>query len=386
MLAELEQAIDGLDIPVDGDAIARALALRARLDSSIASAIADFDRLGLWDLDAATSAVAWLRERAGLSRRAAARLVSVSKRVAGLPATAEAWREGKLSEGQVEAIVANLSPATAGIFAAQEAELVRVLAPLSVTDTAQAMSAWAARADTDGTAPAAPQRSLHLSSVLDGRWVLDADLDAEAGQTLGTALRLAESPDAPGEDRFVARRRADALVDLCRFFLDNSHTTRGGRHRPHLNVVVDAASLHAGGGGQFIDGSPIDGTTVARLGCDAALHRVVMAGRSAVLDYGASTRSIPAPLWNALVVRDEHCRFPGCDRPAHWCEGHHVRWFSHGGPTAIANVVLLCSRHHHRLHQGGWSARLGPDATFEVTDPAGTMRSSVPPPSLPLRR
>ena len=92
-------------------------------------------------------------------------------------------------------------------------------------------------------------------------------------------------------------------------------------------------------------------------------------------------------LWNALVLRDQHCRFPGCDRPAHWTEGHHVRWFSEGGATAIANLVLLCSRHHHRLHLPGWKAKLSPDAAFEVTDPAGRVRVTRPPgadPPLPL--
>jgi hypothetical protein len=85
--------------------------------------------------------------------------------------------------------------------------------------------------------------------------------------------------------------------------------------------------------------------------CDSALHRVVTAGQSAILDYGTSTRTIPAPLWSALVIRDEHCRFPGCDRPSTWCEGHHLRWVTHGGPTELNNLVLLCSRHHHRLHE-----------------------------------
>jgi hypothetical protein len=106
---------------------------------------------------------------------------------------------------------------------------------------------------------------------------------------------------------------------------------------------------------------------------------VVMAGRSAVLDYGTATRTIPAPLWNALVIRDEHCRFPNCDRPSVWCEGHHVVWVTHGGPTELANLVLLCSRHHHVLHQPGWHAKLRPDATFEVTDANGIVRETSPP-------
>ncbi|HWI04836.1 MAG TPA: hypothetical protein VNT52_13580, partial [Acidimicrobiales bacterium] len=65
----------------------------------------------------------------------------------------------------------------------------------------------------------------------------------------------------------------------------------------------------------------------------AWVHRVVTSGRSAILDYGIATRTIPAPLWNSLVIRDECCRFPGCDRPSVWCEGHHVVWVTHGGTT-----------------------------------------------------
>ena len=43
-----------------------------------------------------------------------------------------------------------------------------------------------------------------------------------------------------------------------------------------------------------------------------------------------------------------------------------------GVPTNTSNLVLLCSRHHHRLHQPGWNA-------FEVTDPNGQVRSTSPP-------
>jgi hypothetical protein len=69
-------------------------------------------------------------------------------------------------------------------------------------------------------------------------------------------------------------------------------------------------------GATTVDGTGLDGTTVQRLLCDAALHRVLTQGRTAILDYGRATRTIPAPLFNALVVRDQRCRFPGCDRAA----------------------------------------------------------------------
>ncbi|MGH9246634.1 MAG: DUF222 domain-containing protein [Acidimicrobiales bacterium] len=208
----------------------------------------------------------------------------------------------------------------------------------------------------------------------------------EAGGVVDRALRLVESPDVDGEPtRPPAARRADSLTDICRHSLDHQQTRRGGRHRPHVNVVVNVEDIDSGRGGQILDGPTLDHPSIERLVCDSALHRVVMAGRSSILDYGTATRTIPAPLWNALVIRDRHCRFPGCDRPAEWCDGHHVIWFSRGGDTALSNLALVCSRHHHRLHTPGWHAKLTPDATLEVTDPHGQVRTSHPPGTLPLR-
>jgi hypothetical protein len=208
-------------------------------------------------------------------------------------------------------------------------------------------------------------------------------LGNEIGQVLATALRVAETPDGPGEEpRSPAWRRADALGDICRFFLDHQADHPGGRHRPHLNVVIDAEDLAAGRPGRFLDGSTIDGASVGRLACDAAVHRAVVEGLSTILDYGTSTRTIPTPLWNALVVRDEHCRFPGCDRPATWCDGRHVRWVERGGATRLANLVLACRRHHRLLHSAGWTAHLDDDGTFIVTDPRGRSRTTVPPRAL----
>ena len=48
------------------------------------------------------------------------------------------------------------------------------------------------------------------------------------------------------------------------------------------------------------------------------------------------------------------------------------------GTTDTENLVLLCSRHHHVLHQPGWHAKLRPDGTFEVTDAGGIVRETSP--------
>jgi uncharacterized protein DUF222 len=53
---------------------------------------------------------------------------------------------------------------------------------------------------------------------------VDGDLDPETGETLLTALRAvldAESRSAPTGDRTPAQRRADALGEVCRQWLDH---------------------------------------------------------------------------------------------------------------------------------------------------------------------
>ena len=385
MFEALAQAIDEVEIPVDSPALVEAFRLLDRLQAKATMAAADFDAHELWDLDGDTSMTAWLRHRTVMTTRDAAHTTKTGKRLRAAPVTASAWLSGDLTGGQVAAITANVNDDTAELWADHEADLVPTLALLPVSDVAAAMRVWATRADATLDTPDPPEvtRSLHLSRLLDGRRHLSGDLDAEAGDVVATALRLAGTRDAEGEPaRTPAHRRADALVDVCRWFLDHQQTRAGGRHRPHVNLVVDLAAREASdpAAGHSVDGLTLSPETISRYLCDCGIHRVVTHGGSTILDYGRTTRTIAAPVFNALVIRDQHCRWPGCDRPSSWCEGHHVWHWEQGGPTRLDNLVLLCSRHHHRIHKGGWHVKLLPDATLEVTSPTGGHFTTRPPP------
>jgi hypothetical protein len=384
ILQPLADAINGLDLPVDNGVLGQAFQLADRLNAKLVAAVGEHDAAETWDEEGATSMTAWLRHYAGRSGREAAVCTRTARRLRQLRVTAAAYGDGTLSGGQVQAIVVNLNDRTAGLFAEHETELVPTFAGLSVTETATALQDWARKAEAllgDDEDKPEPKRSLHVSRILDGRRELRGSFEPEAGAVIETAVRLAQTRDLDGEPaRSPARRRADALVDVCRWFLDNQTDYPGGRHRPHLNVITTLEDLENRGQGRLLDGTILDGATVQRLFCDAGVHRVVVAGRSSVLDYGMTTRTVPAPLFNTLAVRDGHCRFPGCDRPPSWTEAHHVQWVSDGGPTCPENLVLQCSRHHHLLHTPGWDAKLLPDATLVVTTPDGRTLESRPPP------
>ena len=356
------------------------LAERERIEAEATAAIAEFDAHELWDLDDATSMQAWLREHARMSGRQANRMVQAARKMRALPVTRAAWESGALSGGQVEVILANVRKDTE-VFAAQEDELGPALAPLSLLDTVTAMQDWRAKLDALADTPDAvePTSRVFLSNTLDGRGALNGDLDADDHLVVSTALRVATVRDLDSEPkRTAAEARADALTAVCQFFLDNQKTNTGGRHRPRVNVLVDVDRWE----GRGVNGPLLNKETLERITCDCAFHRVLTDGRSGILDVGMATRVLTAAMWVALVACDEHCRFPGCDRPATWCDGHHVHWFSRGGPTRIDNLVLLCRRHHKRLHQPGWHAKLLPDGTFEVARPDGRVRTSHPPGAL----
>ncbi|MSO37664.1 MAG: HNH endonuclease, partial [Acidimicrobiia bacterium] len=116
---------------------------------------------------------------------------------------------------------------------------------------------------------------------------------------------------------------------------------------------------------------PISAETARRIACDAGISRIITDPDGIPLDVGRSRRTVPPPLRKAVVARDRGCRFQGCDRLPSRCQAHHVIHWSHGGVTSLDNLVLLCSHHHHLLHEGGWNATLR-NGVLHIYRPDGT--------------
>jgi len=99
------------------------------------------------------------------------------------------------------------------------------------------------------------------------------------------------------------------------------------------------------------------------------------------LDIGYS-RTVPAHIRRAVQLRDRHCAWPRCDRPAVYCDVHHLRHQADGGETSLANCALVCQYHHDVcIHRRGWQLVLRPDGTSEARSPDGrqVLRSHGPP-------
>jgi hypothetical protein len=100
------------------------------------------------------------------------------------------------------------------------------------------------------------------------------------------------------------------------------------------------------------------------------------------LDAGEAEPAIPAHLRRAAAARHPQCAFPGCDQPSSVCQIHHLTPRSAGGPTALHNLVPLCTFHHLIvIHRWGWTLRLKPDGTTTAISPYGHIMHSHGPPT-----
>ena len=94
--------------------------------------------------------------------------------------------------------------------------------------------------------------------------------------------------------------------------------------------------------------------SVKRLCCDS--HAVVLTEneQGEPLSIGRKTRIVPKAIERALYARDQHrCRFPGCNNHR-FLHSHHVEHWSNGGETSLDNLMLMCTKHHTLVHEGGF--------------------------------
>jgi hypothetical protein len=105
-------------------------------------------------------------------------------------------------------------------------------------------------------------------------------------------------------------------------------------------------------------------------------------GKPLPLDMG-KVKGIPAHLRRAVILRDQHCAWPGgCDRPPAGCQVHHIIFRSRGGKTRLKDLILLCAYHHEVcIHRLGWTLTLHPDGTTEARSPQGQILRSHGPPT-----
>ena len=386
-LAAVESVLDSAGRA--GEEVLALVELIDQAQAALAERVGAFDAAEGWAADGAYSFACWLRARADVSRTESLQLGRFARTLRTMPLTEAAVRDGTLSVTKARLLAGVVNERTAARFLEHEAFLVDQLQRLSVDDAKAAADYWKRLADSDGADPSDPTRNwASLTPGYQGRWHLEADLDRASGTVLKAVLdamvhRMHQDgrfADLEGHENTAGRRTADALVEVANRACDATP----GRPAVHPDVVVVVP--HTALINEQPD--PCDPPTTIGAGPTtvADVLRLALLGTVSVLttdeagrplNLSRKVRLATHDQWIAITIRDRGCVAPGCDRPAAWCQAHHLRWWRHGGSTDLANLALVCNHHHHLIHDAAWTIDPEPGGRWRLTRPNG---AAVEPP------
>ncbi|MBM7832039.1 hypothetical protein JOE59_002744 [Agromyces cerinus] len=198
--------------------------------------------------------------------------------------------------------------------------------------------------------------SAELHRARDAKRGFGASADGEHARADGEPDVLGEPDELFDEQRTIAQMNADALADIARLSLGAKQAPAALRQATVV-ARIDADSLVTGRGRATIDGidQPVSVATARELAMAAGISPLLLDHRSEPLELGRAARLFTPAQKLALVERDGGCAWPSCNRPPSHTQAHHIRWWKrHRGRTDVDNGIMLCSHHHHRVHDDGW--------------------------------
>jgi hypothetical protein len=387
-----------------------------RLEAEFLRRLYRFDRNHGALAEGAVSTVSWLRGTCGVTGATAAQRVGMARALAELPKAMESLSAGRSSFTNVS-LIARLAD-DVGVESARTVEGTLVTAAEQLDPGRMRLLTMVTRHRLDADGPLEEDNRNHdrrwvaCDQTYGGVFILRGELDAEGGAVVKTALDALSVLSGPDDARTGCQRRADALVDMASRQLQSGDADIHGQ-RPHLTLTASIDTLQRQPGAEPAEVSsigPVHAETARRIACDSVRTMVTVAVASRIapaeggraqataagtapapappavawpldaepagtvpntrpLSVGRATRTIPPHIRTALALRDKGCRFPGCDRPPEWTDGHHIVHWADGGPTEIENLVSLCLRHHRVVHERGWHIQLDAEGVAVVTRP-----------------
>src|SRR3989449_3110946 len=307
----------------------------------------------------------WLRFNCHLTDKVASDRINVGQHLAEMPMSVDYLRDGEIGYSHLT-VLARTAEAVGKRF--DERELLPMA--LELTPGKFYYKSLHYRHSVDPKAYAEEQNEhevnhhLSLSTAESGHLLINGVLDPVGGAAVRTALEPLAQKSGAHDDRLLPQRYADALVELA---------SAGKPANLQVTATIETLKGLAGAAaGEMEFSLPISSTSVQRMACDCSVTRVLLSQESMTIDVGRSKRVISNSLRKVLKIRDGHCRWPGCERPASWCDGHHLVHWIHGGETNLGNLVLLCRRHHRMVHEGGWQLIKTEDQQIVVIAPTIT--------------
>jgi hypothetical protein len=297
------------------------------------------------------------------------------RRLEGAPATAAAFRAGRLGAEHAKVITDTLRHVHGDLRDRLESELTELASQMDpVTLGREARRRLARHDQPAAVADEARRHARRYASVAqrpDGMVAVNALLTGVPGEAALTTMQAFTCPDGPGVEGSREQRAADALGEIFLAALQTGAAPTQHGIRPHVSIHVQLSDLARQAGAAELDWTgPITVTEIRRWLTDATLTGIVIDPDGVPTGITDARRTIAAAKWKALCARDGGCRHPGCTRPPAWCDVAHAIAHADGGPLQLSNLLLLCREHHRKFDLGGWTIRIdGTTVTF--TSPAG---------------
>ena len=368
--------------------------------------LGDFDAREGWAAWDLPSCAAWLSWKCQMSSGTAREHVRVARAMRTLPVISGEFGAGRMSFAKVRALTRIATRAT-------DADLAEMAGPMTANQLERFARAHrkVSKADDEN---AVAERRVRWRTEDDGSLTMSVRLPPADGAVVLQALRAAardlevksasdDRPAAPAVpvDRDAAEAAAreslaDALVDVASAYLGGKIAAASNPDIYQVivhvgpDVLMDPADGSAGQADvsaetpghsrighpadprrcHIEDGPAIHPSTARRIACQATLSWMLHDHDGTLLDVGRRHR-VPTPAQRRAVRERDRCRcqFPGC--MSRRVEIHHIQFWSKGGPTNLANLVLLCKAHHMIVHDLGYLIAPLTGRGFRFTRPDG---------------
>ena len=338
--------------------------------------VREFDLRQGWKAYHFNSCAEWLNMKCGVSPGTAREKIRVANALFDLTATSLAFQKGDLSYSKARALTRIATPGN-------EDQLLDYAIPataLQVEDHCRELRN--VQRDTSAADANRLHQRRYLSRSLhgDGSMTISVELPRESGELVMKALELALKEMELNTDTFEGEEciseikdshvtnQADALVQMAKGYLAGGKG-KNSSTADHYQVMVhvDEEVLRHAPTDKSKSDLPCE--TIRRLCCDSGMVVVTQDKKGNPLNVSRKHRVVQPPLKRALLARDKCCRFPGCTHER-WLDAHHVMHWADGGETSLDNTVLLCSRHHRLLHEGGFRIKMGVEGEWQFNYPA----------------
>ena len=381
--------------------VARLARVEARLAAQKVAAARALESSGAARQAGATSTGDLLAKDFGGDRRSGDRLVRTAQKLEQATHTQTALSKGEVTLQQSDVIATGLAKLPDNVTPTQrdlaERTLLKDAKRLNLRDlrrrTDRLMDVYAPKPEVDEhenellvdrERRARAKSSFQMWDNHDGTWSGRFTTPEAPGVALKTVL---DAMTAPSRDHLTdpdatlgpvptesdpAQRMGAAFADLCLRLPTDELPSNGGVGAT-VTVAMQLDTLIGGiEAATLSDGTRLSASQARLTACRVGIIPMVLGGGPLPLDHGRAKRYFTRHQRQALAQRDQGCTFPNCDRPPGWCEAHHLTPDAAGGPTDLTNGALLCTRHHHHVHDTGWNHRVATDGHVEWQPPGSS--------------